>query len=202
MAKGLSHWWQINFAIMSKETLEHEELENQIELNQEVDTDQGDKNIENQSDANKEPAQVKEENKDWKDSYLRLVAEFDNFKKRTTKERLELFGSANKELMSVLLPVLDDFERAFKNAGDSFKESNDFKGIQLIQQKMLDIMSQKGLKIMESSIGKEFDVETMEAITKIPAPHAELKGKVIDEVERGYELNGKILRFAKVVVGE
>jgi molecular chaperone GrpE len=187
---------------MNQETLEPEELENNTEnmINENPTSENQD--VDNEQVNQQEPVQVKEENKDWKDSYLRLVAEFDNYKKRTTKERIELFGSANKELMSVLLPVLDDFERAFKNASEVFQATEDYKGFKLIHHKMADLMGHKGLKAMESTIGKGFDVETMEAITNIPAPTEELKGKVIDEVERGYELNGKILRYAKVVVGE
>jgi molecular chaperone GrpE len=150
----------------------------------------------------------KESEKDWaaelkavEDKYLRLYAEFDNFRRRTAAERLELFKTANQEVLVALLPVLDDFERAMKsmqNAGDvnAVKE-----GVDLVSTKLRSILIQKGLKPMEC-VGKEFDSEFHEAITKIPAPTEELKGKVVDEVEKGYFLNDKVVRYAKVVVGE
>lgn len=137
-----------------------------------------------------------------KDKYLRLYADFENFRKRNAKERIELVQTANKELMQALLPVLDDFDRAFKNLGDKISGDPVLEGFKLIHHKMLDIMIHKGLKPMESASGKDFDVESMEAITKIPAPSEDLKGKVVDEVERGYMLGEKVLRYAKVVVGE
>lgn len=137
-----------------------------------------------------------------KDKYLRLFADFENFRKRNARERLELVQTANKELMLALLPVLDDFDRAFKNLGDKISGDPVFEGFKLIHHKMQDIMIHKGLKPMEISTGKPFDVEMMEAVTNIPAPSDELKGKVVDEIERGYLLGDKVLRYAKVVVGE
>jgi molecular chaperone GrpE len=133
-----------------------------------------------------------------KDQNLRLYAEFENFRKRTSKERVELFGTANQELMSALLPIMDDFQRALKNLEDS--DARD--GVNLIFNKFESTLKNKGLKPMESTVGKSFDVDTMEAITRIPAPEDKLKGKVVDEIEPGYELGSKILRYAKVVVGE
>lgn len=133
-----------------------------------------------------------------KDQKLRLYADFENHRKRTAKERIELFGSANQELMSALLPVVDDFKRALENMdGGESKE-----GIRLIFNKFENTLKQKGLKPMESTIGKAFDVDTMEAITRIPAPSEDMKGKVIDEIEQGFELGNKIIRYARVVVGE
>lgn len=137
-----------------------------------------------------------------KDKYIRLFADFENFRKRTAKERIELIQTANKDLMQALLPVLDDFDRAFKNLGDKISGDPILEGFRLIHQKMLDIMMHKGLKQMDVSTGKDFDVESMEAVTNIPAPSEDLKGKVIDEIERGYLLGEKVLRYAKVVVGE
>ncbi len=137
-----------------------------------------------------------------KDKYLRLYADFENFRKRNAKERVELIQSANKELMQVLLPVLDDFDRAFRNLGDKISGDPALEGFRLIHHKMLDIMMHKGLKPMEISTGKAFDVEFMEAVTNIPAPSDDLKGKVVDEIERGYILGDKVIRYAKVVVGE
>ncbi|TVQ75939.1 MAG: nucleotide exchange factor GrpE [Flavobacteriales bacterium] len=136
------------------------------------------------------------------DKYIRLAAEFENYKRRTTKERVELFSSANRELMTALIPVLDDFERAFKNTPEEELNSEKVKGYQLIYNKMLETMKQKGLKPMDDCTGKAFDADEMDAITRIPAPTEELKSKVVDQIERGYKLGDKIVRFAKVVVGE
>lgn len=143
-------------------------------------------------------AQLEEELKQEKDQKLRLYADFENHRKRTAKERVELFGSANQELMSVLLPIIDDFQRALSNLED--QETKE--GIELIFNKFENTLKQKGLKPMESTIGKEFDVDTMEAITRIPAPTEDLKGKVVDQIEQGFHLGTKILRYARVVVGE
>jgi molecular chaperone GrpE len=138
-----------------------------------------------------------------KDKYLRLFAEFENFRKRTARERIELIETASQDLMVRLLPILDDFERAFK-AMEAEKEAHPalFDGVALIKNKLNDTLRAKGLLAMEPSTGQVFDVETMEAITRIPAPEEGLKGKVIDEVERGYKLGNKIIRYARVVVGE
>lgn len=144
---------------------------------------------------------MKQEIDQLNDKYIRLFAEFDNYKRRTAKERLDLMGSANKETVVSMLPVLDDFERAFK----AFENANDVtalkEGVELIFTKFKNIMVSKGVKPMES-IGQPFNIDFHEAITNIPAPSEELKGKVVDEVEKGYFLNDKVVRFAKVVVGE
>jgi molecular chaperone GrpE len=134
------------------------------------------------------------------DKYLRLFAEFDNYKRRTQKERVELLQTAGKDVVVSLLPVLDDFERAIK-ATENATEINAIRdGIVLVQTKLKNILGQKGLKEMES-LNIAFDTDIHEAITKIPAPTDDLKGKVIDELEKGYTLNDKVIRFAKVVVG-
>lgn len=134
------------------------------------------------------------------DKYLRLYAEFDNFRRRTTKERIDLLQTAGKEVIVSLIPVLDDFERAVKSmeAATDIKAVKD--GVVLVQNKINNILSQKGLKPMES-IGQAFDADLHEAITNIPAPSDDLKGKVIDEMEKGYYLNDSVIRFAKVIVG-
>jgi len=136
-----------------------------------------------------------------KDKYLRLFAEFDNFKKRNMKERLELMKSAGKDVMQVILPVLDDFDRAKKVSDDEASEENFSEGINLLYGKIYSVLGNKGLKAMESN-GEAFDPELHEAITEIPAPTEEMKGKIIDTVEKGYYLNDKIIRYAKVVVGK
>jgi molecular chaperone GrpE len=134
--------------------------------------------------------------------YLRLYSEFDNFRKRTAKEKLELYKTAGEDVLSALLPVKDDFERAMKSMIDSEDVKGVKEGVELIYQKFESTLRRQGLKPLESAIGKEFDVNFHEAITRIPAHDKKLKGKVIDEVEKGYELNEKVIRYTKVVIGE
>ncbi len=134
------------------------------------------------------------------DKYLRLFAEFDNFKRRTQKERVELLQTAGKDIVISLLPVLDDFERAIKATEKSTEVAPVREGIELVQTKLKSILSQKGLKEIES-LNTPFDTDLHEAITQIPSPTEEQKGKVIDQLEKGYMLNDKVVRFAKVVVG-
>jgi molecular chaperone GrpE len=143
---------------------------------------------------------LQEENAALNDKYLRLFAEFDNYKRRTQKERVELLQTAGKDVIVSLLPVLDDFDRANK-AMETATDINPIReGVALVHSKLKGILNQKGLKEMES-INTVFDTDHHEAITKIPAPNEDLKGKVIDELEKGYTLNDKVIRFAKVVVG-
>ena len=153
--------------------------------------------VENESEVEK----LEEELKEQKDKYLRLYAEFDNYRRRTAKENIELRQTAGKEIIASLLDVLDDCDRAEKQ----MQQANDIdqlkEGVQLIFNKLRSTLQAKGLKAMES-INTEFDPEKHEAITEIPAPSKSLKGKVIDEVQKGYYLNDKIIRFAKVVVGK
>lgn len=143
---------------------------------------------------------LRQENAALNDKYLRLFAEFDNFKRRTQKERTELLQTAGKDVIISLLPALDDFDRANK-AIESATDINPIReGISLVHTKLKNILAQKGLKEMES-INTAFNTDYHEAITKIPAPDEDMKGKVIDELEKGYTLNDKVIRFAKVVVG-
>ncbi|MEO6728664.1 MAG: nucleotide exchange factor GrpE [Candidatus Dojkabacteria bacterium] len=134
------------------------------------------------------------------DKYVRLYAEFDNYKRRTTLERRELLQTAGKDVIVSMLGVLDDFERASKAMENATEVKPVKEGIELVHQKLKSLLVQKGLTPMESK-GKPFDPDIHEAITNIPAPSADLKGKVVDEVEKGYLLNDKVIRFAKVVVG-
>lgn len=144
---------------------------------------------------------LKEELQKEKEQYLRLFAEFDNFKKRTAKERLEIFKTANSEVVTALLPVLDDFERGLREIEKS--EDNElYKGVILIHNKLIETLRGKGLKAIEVSSGDDFDTDKHEAITQIPAPSENLKGKIVDVVETGYALNDKIIRYAKVVTGQ
>jgi molecular chaperone GrpE len=146
-------------------------------------------------------AKLEEELADQKDKYLRLMAEFDNFRRRTAKERLELIQTAGKDVIVSLLDVLDDCDRAEKQLNGNDDIAVQKEGILLVFNKLRSNLQQKGVKVMES-IQTDFDVEKHEAITEIPAPSEALKGKVIDEVTKGYFLNDKLIRFAKVVVGK
>jgi molecular chaperone GrpE len=142
-------------------------------------------------------AQVSEAN----DKYLRLYAEFDNFKRRTSKERIELLQTAGKEVIISLLPVLDDFERGLKSMEQATEVTPIKEGVALVHHKLKNTLSQMGLKEMDTQ-GQVFDADIHEAITNIPAPSDELKGKIVDQLEKGYYLNDKVIRFAKVVVGQ
>ena len=135
-----------------------------------------------------------------KDKHLRLYSEFENYRRRTAKERLELIGSANADLMVALLPVLDDFERA-REASEKANSSTEFEGMNLIYQKLLKELKNKGLKPMEDLEGKSFDAEIHEAISQTPAPKKKLKNRIVHVVEKGYYLNDKVIRYAKVVIG-
>ncbi len=135
-----------------------------------------------------------------KDKFLRLFAEFENYKKRTSKERMELFKTAGQEVIVSLLPVIDDFDRALKELAKS-DEKEMFKGIELISNKFRETLKNKGLQEMEVKQGDAFDAEVHDAITQIPAPSNKLKGKIIDVIEKGFKLGDKIIRHPKVVVG-
>ena len=130
-----------------------------------------------------------------KDKHLRLFAEFENFKKRTAKERMDLYKTAGESVLTALLPVLDDFERSIKASKNQEDE-----GVALIYNKLKSILETKGLKAMEDAVGQELNTDYHEAITNIPAPSDDMKGKIIDVIEKGYFLNEKVIRYAKVVV--
>jgi molecular chaperone GrpE len=155
---------------------------------------------ESMSDEN-ETNKLKTELQEQKDKYLRLFAEFDNFKRRTAKERIELMQTAGKEVIIPMLDVLDDCDRAEKQLQSTNDIEQIKEGVLLVFNKLRNTLGSKGLKPMQS-INTPFDVEKHEAITEIPAPTPELKGKVVDEVTKGYYLNDKLIRFAKVIVGK
>ncbi|WP_310380372.1 nucleotide exchange factor GrpE [Flavobacterium sp.] len=136
-----------------------------------------------------------------KDKYLRLFAEFENYKRRTTKERIELFKSANQEVLLALLPVLDDFDRAIVEINKSEDELLS-KGVELIFDKLKNTLIAKGLEQVEVNAGDVFDADFAEAITQIPAASDKMKGKIVDVLEKGYKLGDKIIRFPKVVIGQ
>ncbi|MEM9679663.1 MAG: nucleotide exchange factor GrpE [Bacteroidota bacterium] len=146
--------------------------------------------------------QLQDELSAEKDKFMRLFAEFENYKKRTNKERLELFKTASQDVMVAMLPVLDDFERALSHIEDD-KEAEDLrKGVLLIYQKLLSTLEQKGLSAITVKQGDAFNADDHEAVTQIPAPSEDLKGKIIDVIEKGYKLGDKIIRFPKVVIGQ
>ena len=169
-----------------EEEIKNNEQEVQIEDNQEVMKD--------------EPT-AEELIQQEKDKYLRLFAEFENYKKRTTRERIELFKTASQELMTSLLPIMDDFDRGLAEI-KKVKDKELLKGMQLINDKFKSTLTQKGLTEIVVKQGDAFDAEIHEAITQIPAPSDKLKGKIIDAVEKGYKLGDKIIRYPKVVIGQ
>ncbi|MGW8316009.1 MAG: nucleotide exchange factor GrpE [Bacteroidales bacterium] len=158
---------------------------------------------EEEKEAVEEPKEPTSEEKlaELQDRYLRLSAEYDNFRKRTLREKIDLQKSANEALLSALLHVADDFDRALQSVEEATDIHAVKEGLQLISGKFKGFLTQQGVKEMESE-KKEFDTDLHEAITKIPAPSKKLKGKVVDVIQKGYFLNDKVLRYAKVVIGE
>lgn len=148
-----------------------------------------------------EEEKLKEDLGKEKDKFLRLFAEFENYKRRTSKERLDLFKTANQEVMTAMLPVLDDFERALKEMKKSGQKDL-VKGVELIHNKLRETLNSKGLEAMKVKEGDTFDSELHEAITQVPAPKDKLKGKIVDVVETGYKLGERIIRYPKVVTGK
>ncbi len=168
-----------------------------------INTDEnvaGTMNLDQDLDEEEVIDNLKVELQDQKDKYLRLLAEFDNYKRRSSRERIELSQTAGREIIVSLLDVLDDCERAEKQLQQE-KNTGDLSGVQLVFNKLRNILQNRGLKPMDS-LGSEFDVEKHEAISEVPAPSPDLKGKVVAEVVKGYYLNDKIIRFAKVIVGK
>jgi len=151
------------------------------------------------NEQQQELVKLQQEIAEQKDKYLRLYSEFENYRRRTSKEKLEMIQSANEQLIKSLLPVADDFERAEKSFND--KNDKDLEGFFLIHSKLKKVLDQYGVKPMDSQAGSEFNADYHEAITEVPAPDESLKGKIVDVVEKGYLLNQKVIRFAKVVVG-
>jgi molecular chaperone GrpE len=146
--------------------------------------------------------QLQDQLVDEKDKFMRLFAEFENYKKRTNRERIELFTTASKEVILAMLPILDDLERALAHIEDDKEAEELRKGVLLIYQKLLTTLEQKGLSKIEVKQGDTFNADLHEAITQIPAPNKDLKGKIIDVVERGFKLGEKVIRFPKVIIGQ
>ena len=145
--------------------------------------------------------QLKQDVEFHKDRYLRLFAEFENYKRRTSKERLELFKTASQKLMQDMLPVLDDFDRAMREI-KKYEDDSIIEGVELINNKLSETLKSNGLESMAVKAGDTFDADLHEAVTQIPAPDQSMKGKIVDVVEKGYTLGEKIIRFPKVVTGK
>jgi molecular chaperone GrpE len=154
----------------------------------------------NDQSAESEIGRLKQQLAEANDKYLRLYSEFDNYRKRTSRERIDLLKTAGEDVIKSLLPILDDFERAVKSNETAADIAAVNEGVKLVQQKFRNLLQHKGLEAM-STIGQPFDTDMHEAITNIPAPSDDMKGKVVDELEKGYLLGGKVIRFAKVIVG-
>ena len=182
-----------------------------IEVEESVKQEEAKKELEQEETADEAEAEEKEEPKkeptaeeklaELQDRYLRLSAEYDNFRKRTLKEKIDLQKSANENLLEAILPVADDFDRAMQSVDDAKDIKAVKEGMKLISGKFIGFLNQQGVKEIEA-VNKEFDTDLHEAITKIPAPTKKLKGKVVDVIQKGYFLNDKVLRFSKVIIGE
>lgn len=179
-----------------KEILENENV-NQLEENHDENAPIG---VDNADELTVEQ-KLEEELTNEKDKFLRLFAEFENYKRRTSKERIELFKTANQEVLQAMLPVLDDFDRAIIEISKS-ADVVLLKGVELIHEKLKSTLVSKGLEVVEVRVGDAFDADYAEAITQIPAPSDDLKGKIVDVLEKGYKLGDKIVRFPKVVIGQ
>lgn len=172
---------------------EEQDVQAEEEAQEQVEESEGELN-----ELEKKELEIKALN----DKYLRLYSEFDNFRRRTQKEKLELYKTAGEDIFKSLLPVMDDFERAKKSMDESQDYNSLKEGVDLIFNKFVGVFKANGAEPMESPIGKDFDSELHEAVTQIPAPEEKLKGKVVDEIEKGYTLKEKVIRYAKVVVGQ
>lgn len=179
------------------ENTEAEAVENKLENETADSKSNADEKVEEQSLEE----QLNEALQNEKNKFLRLFAEFENYKKRTSKERLDLFKTASQDVMVALLPVLDDFDRAYQEISKS-KEKELLKGVELISNKLKDTLKNKGLELIDVKPGDVFNADDHEAITQIPAPNEDLKGKIIDVIEKGYKLGDKVIRFPKVVIGQ
>lgn len=182
--------------------MENEELKDkniQQNAEQEIDNSQENDSL-NENDQLSDIEKVEEQLANEKDKFLRLFAEFENFRKRTARERIELFATANEDVIKSVLPVLDDFDRALAQM-ETLGESEHLTGFGLISTKLRDNLSAKGLSLVEINKGDAFNADTAEAITQIPSGN-DFKGKVVDVIEKGYKLGDKIIRFPKVVIGQ
>lgn len=186
---------------------EEETIKDQVEdiLDDAIEEAENKKDEDSSSEENGEQLSEKEQLKSdlekEKDKFLRLFAEFENYKRRTSKERVEMFKTANQDVVTAMLPVLDDFDRGLSEIRKA-KDKNLLKGVELIYNKFKETLRAKGLELMEVKEGDNFDADLHEAITQIPAPSDKLKGKIVDVVEKGYKLGDRIIRYPKVVTGK
>jgi len=194
-----------NKSAMSTENTDKEILENDINLpTEEYTTEENPSDKDTSGFENSEELSVEQQLEldltKEKDKHLRLFAEFENYKKRTTKERIDLFKTANQEVLQAMLPVLDDFDRALAEISKS-EDKALLLGVELIHEKLKSTLVSKGLEEVEVRKGDSFNADYAEAITQIPSPTDDLKGKIVDVLEKGYKLGDKIIRFPKVVLG-
>lgn len=191
----------------NKETLEQEQdtaeatAEKQEEVNDESSDAEVSEEQEEETDERSAEEILQDELAEAKDKYLRLFSEFENFRRRTAREKLDLIKTASEELVVALIPVVDDFERALKNMSDDSDVKTVREGVELVHQKFTKTLTQKGVEKIGTEKGDDFNDEVHEAITQIPAPEDKLKGKIVDVIEPGYKLGDKVIRFAKVVTG-
>ncbi|NMH86503.1 nucleotide exchange factor GrpE [Flavivirga algicola] len=183
---------------MSKKETTNDIENDQIDSPQNETVEVEEQVVEEQTAEERLQAELKQE----KDKYLRLFAEFENYKRRTSKERIELFSTASEDVMKTLLPILDDFERALTHIEEDKEAEELRKGVLLIYQKLVKTLEQKGLTAVKVEKGDAFNADDHEAVTQIPAPSDDLKGKIIDVIEKGYKLGEKVIRFPKVVIGQ
>ena len=158
-------------------------------------------NINDSHENQVEDLKLEDQLKEEKDKFLRLFAEFENYKRRTAKERIELFSTASEEVMISLLPILDEFDRASVEIEKDL-ENETLKGVLLIKNKLFDSLKSKGLSLVDVKKGDEFNADDHEAVTQIPAPSKDMVGKIIDIIEKGYKLGEKVIRYPKVVIGK
>lgn len=180
---------------------EEESLKDQVEEILDDAIEEAEDNTESKEGETSEKDQLKADLEKEKDKFLRLFAEFENYKRRTSKERVEMFKTAGQDVITALLPVLDDFDRAQSEIAKA-KDKNLLKGVELIHNKFKETLRAKGLELMKVKEGDNFDADLHEAITQIPAPSDKLKGKIVDVVENGYKLGDRIIRYPKVVTGK
>ncbi len=181
---------------------EEENIKDQVEeILDDAIEEAEDKKSDSEDEKTSEKDQLKADLEKEKDKFLRLFAEFENYKRRTSKERIEMFKTASQDVIIAMLPVLDDFDRAINEIAKA-KDKNLLKGVELIHTKFRETLRAKGLELMEVKEGDNFDADLHEAITQIPAPSDKLKGKIVDVVEKGYKLGDRIIRYPKVVTGK
>ena len=202
MAKRLKDWVKKikNMNTTEENTNEKSNMENEVIGNEENSTETQETQEKSEVSEGQKEENLEEKIKIQEDKYLRLFSEFDNFRKRTQKEKAELISATKADVFKLILPILDDFDRALKSINNASDVESLKEGVELIHSKIVQTLKSKGLESMEI-LHQEFNADEHEAITNIPAPSEDLKGKIVDVVETGYKLNDKIIRYPKVVVG-